>query len=449
MSTKSNTNSQIISEEIQQFLHCTFPTRLNYDGKVGIGYRHQDTSGVYPYYFVKESQLKDYFDEFEYNEDCDYYISANTFKSYKRSTDNLFALNNIVVDIDNHSDINEYDRNRLLESFVFRLKEFINENIIICPNVVVLTGRGIQLWYTLIPVSYKLLFLYRIVADELKHQIQSLLLDEFPNELEGLEVDFGASGNAAGYYRLPFSFNTKAKTLSRIEILKQPQYEIHEITGHSIPDKKQSTEIKESKKSSKQTENKEKKHKNVKNINTRRCLKIVDMVFDLQKNREIVHDNNGIHENRQRLCFTLATFAGQIYSKEYALEILSTLNKKFTNPLNQKKLEYLLSYTTENAKLEDGKNKAIWSNKTIIDYLELTSDEQAKYKIIVNDGSFVFDVTLGKPNASRDLYRKLCKKLRNDRVIQLHNEGINNTDINKMLHISRKTVYNILEKMIV
>lgn len=48
-----------------------------------------------------------------------YYIMANTVKRFtKRSGENLFSLNNIVMDFDIHSKISQYEREMLINEFV-------------------------------------------------------------------------------------------------------------------------------------------------------------------------------------------------------------------------------------------------------------------------------------------------------------------------------------------
>ena len=66
--------------------------------------------------------IKEKAENFEINPKQDYYIMANTVNQYsKRTSDNLFSLNNIVIDCDIHSDISSYERDEIIEDFIWRL----------------------------------------------------------------------------------------------------------------------------------------------------------------------------------------------------------------------------------------------------------------------------------------------------------------------------------------
>ena len=96
-----------------------------------------------------------------------YYIMANSVKRFtKRSGENLFSLNNIVMDFDIHSKISQYEREMLINEFVWRLKrDLFTTGELITPNVIHYTGRGVQLWFHIESTSAKLLFLYHKAID--------------------------------------------------------------------------------------------------------------------------------------------------------------------------------------------------------------------------------------------------------------------------------------------
>lgn len=64
----------------------------------------------------------------------------------------MFSYNAIVIDIDCHvNSITMQERERLIDNFIWRF----NNDCVQCkdldsPNYVVLTGRGVQLWWFLI-----------------------------------------------------------------------------------------------------------------------------------------------------------------------------------------------------------------------------------------------------------------------------------------------------------
>lgn len=158
---------------------------------------------------------------------ADYYITANTFKSNSsRRVNNLFALNNIVFDIDIHNPDKKYDDLDPIENLIWRMKrdlfEIESPFRIPYPNLIVRTGRGIQIWWHIESASAKLLFLYNSVVIRLK-DIFMAFIKEYPSEFSEATLDCSASGNAAGLYRAFGSWNTHTKKKVKLEIIhKQP-----------------------------------------------------------------------------------------------------------------------------------------------------------------------------------------------------------------------------------
>ena len=101
----------------------------------------------------------------------DYYIVANSFKSPKfRRAVNVHSLTNIVVDIDVHHARGGIKGCRdvimqRLDALLYLI--FVKKPIgLPCPNTVVHTGRGIQLWWTIKPLSAKKLkYIYKGIQE--------------------------------------------------------------------------------------------------------------------------------------------------------------------------------------------------------------------------------------------------------------------------------------------
>lgn len=187
--------------------------------------------------------------------DLDYYITANTFVGdCGRSQATLFSLTNIVIDLDIHSldklfetdnsenttdwlkNDNLYDKHRwrmqktdeLCHDLLWRLQRDIFGDFM--PNVVHLTGRGLQLWWHLEETSSKLLWLYNQVTNNIILLINIFLQDN-PELQCVLEADCRASKNAAGLFRLFGTYNTKTGRQSRYEILHCNSYDLNQLAG--------------------------------------------------------------------------------------------------------------------------------------------------------------------------------------------------------------------------
>ena len=136
-----------------------YPPSTQYKGWVQIATLNKDKQmislGYSDFQHIKEKA-----ENLKINPKQDYYIMANAVNQYtKRISDNLFSLNNIVIDCDIHSDISQYERDEIVEDFIWRLnRDLFNLNELPKCNIAHYTGRGIQLWWHLGSTSSKLIF---------------------------------------------------------------------------------------------------------------------------------------------------------------------------------------------------------------------------------------------------------------------------------------------------
>jgi hypothetical protein len=102
------------------------------------------------------------------------------------------------------------------------------------PNSIVRTGRGVQLWWAILPcyggADYGISLYHhnKIKSTFISHIAR--LIEEYGEELEGLDVDRGASSNPVGYFRLPGSYNTKAKCYTSLAVIHDKRYDQRELT---------------------------------------------------------------------------------------------------------------------------------------------------------------------------------------------------------------------------
>lgn len=205
-----------------------FPANSKYQGKVHLAVRTRDRKikGLGGYVF---SELPGRIEKLSISKQQDYYITANTIKQYApRRAEHLFSLNNIVLDFDIHERMNHYQRQGLIDEFVWRIKRdlfFLSDGIPI-PNVIHHTGRGVQIWWHIKETSSQLLFLYHIVIDRLVVVVQDFL-GEYPELERYIEIDVGASKNAVGLFRLFHTYNTHNGMLTETEILHTEEIDLN------------------------------------------------------------------------------------------------------------------------------------------------------------------------------------------------------------------------------
>lgn len=209
-----------------------FPANEKYQGMIHLAVlnKKKEMKSLGSYY---PKDLPERIENLKIMKSMNYYITANsTFPFTQRRSENIFSLNNIVLDFDIHERMNPYLREELIEEFVWRAKRdlfFIQgEFKVPIPNVIHKTGRGCQLWWHIHSTSEKLLFLYyRII--ECFGFIFYDFLSEYPELEEYIEIDISASKNKVGLFRLFDTFNTHTKTKTETEILHKNGFDINEL----------------------------------------------------------------------------------------------------------------------------------------------------------------------------------------------------------------------------
>ena len=340
----------------------------------------------------------------------DYYITANTMSAGTRDKESLFGLHNIVIDIDNHTGADPADIKRQYDTITayYRFKNMDASGDYI-PNTIVYTGRGVQLWFCIEQISYKRLDIYETITGELIDQVGRLLTDH-PDTLEGLTLDAGASRNAAGLFRAPWSYNRKAKTRAEFIILHDDYIEPMEA-AREIREKLKSTG----------------KVINYRTAATRaniHALKRQRSLINLVKLRQ--ERGETIQRNDILLC--ISYIWGKICLDDMEIiEHVKSVNRLFNNPMTNKEIQQ----TLKTALVKRYKAK----NETIIEFLGITEEEQ-------NEISFYPGGRREKERAKK----REEKETRDKQILNMYEAGETQEDIARKLNISRGTVCNVLER---
>ena len=120
------------------------------------------------------------FDE-AFPQDVDIYICANGMKSgYKRGFDNLINIQNLVIDIDSHDSALSMDD---LNEHILKFEEELLKKLIIKPNLINRTGRGMHLWFCIEPCHVALSKICLSVVDMLCSHIAEIMQELNETEL--------------------------------------------------------------------------------------------------------------------------------------------------------------------------------------------------------------------------------------------------------------------------
>lgn len=342
---------------------------------------------------------------------ADYYITQNGFTSpFKRDSDHVFTLHNIVVDIDCR--LPKYESKRqehAINSCRYFLGKLFEEHDFPTPNTIVETGRGLQIWWAIEPLPFSLKYMYTAVRKKMIERIQEILMAV--ETLHCLKVDMCASHNYAGYFRMPGSYNTKAKKYSTYEIINYDKIDIPEtFWGGGYAPEKTGKQFKKWKKC------KEKKF----NLLDHRER----MVYGLKELRGFENEK-GFRDLMCLVVYNAYLSLGK--EEEVAWEATWRLNMSFAKPLPEKELRNYMR-TSQRKKYK-------FSNAKIIDFLQINEEEQK----ILN----FFSVEKKKKEAEK---KKKKKEERNQMIVSLANAGkMTMKEIAKIVGCAANTVSNVLK----
>ena len=352
-----------------------------------------------------------------------YYVMANTVKRYTtRTSDNLFSLNNIVLDYDIHSNISRYEREQLIDEFVWRLnRDLFTTGELITPNVVHYTGRGVQFWFHIESTSAKLLFLYHKAIDYIAVIIREWL-KEYPTLQRHIEPDISSSKNAVGLFRMFNTYNTKAKTMTVADVIHDKAINLNDLVKQledSEPVKeylKRKEQIK--KRYNKQELNEDYEPEERKNGYSALHYKRIKIIEELARETE-----NPVG-HRDMMIFLAFNSARQIYPFETAKKICRKINCSFSEPLPD--IEYIF------------KQEKVYQikNSTFFEKLGVSQEE------LINMGKY----EMSRPNITRDLareQRKAERQMKKDMAEKLIKSGMTHKDVGERTGLSLSTIAKI------
>lgn len=405
---------------------------------------------------VPSDKIYDYLDTIKINPKIDYYITANPLKNQKRvkrTTENQFSFKNIVLDIDIHGNLDEWDK--LWE--LCELKNTIElAKDLPKPNIINWTGRGLQLWYCLYEINIDFKMQWYAVVSELLARIEKLIISN--PELYDCNIDKTASKNAIGVYRLFDTYNTKTNTKGEAEIIHSNRYDLKKLYDDLVPENK-----------------KNKKKEKLIEIESdylplfRKRKRFIEWIVDNRK-----RDLKG---SRDLILFQYVNACYGFLKKEQAQAEAKALNEIFLNPLPIAELEKIFRYTDEKGAFDrmtvEGFLEFLNCSQAEIEHYkrmrtvephytrdqerkaEKMKREQVENKVIKmrKNGTMIKDIAAAAGISERsvksilsdnNILNKDLKQARDERIIELKNKGLTVAEITKLAGVSRETYYRVL-----
>lgn len=350
--------------------------------------------------------------------DVDIYICANGMKSgYKRTLDNLINIQNLVIDIDSHSSTLSIED---LNNHILIFEEKLLDRLVLKPNLINRTGRGVQLWFCIEPCHVSLGKICLSVVDMLCNHITEILVELDETELS---VDRASSLKLNGLFRLPYSYNTKAKRWSECRLIHGDCPNVNELRKKLLSDGYKSdyfVEYSGKKKFNKKKVNSGKYHftHNINLNDYTPCLIHRKMFLE-----QVIQARGGKKGSRDLLMFALYSTVIWLFDKEDAQAYCEEWNGTFEEPLKESKLWEIFR--------DVDRKRYKFTVTRFLNLINATDEERSWYhKLSVKE--------------ERKKARHKAKEERNRKVKELRKQGLTIVAISKELHLSRPTIYKIL-----
>ena len=339
------------------------------------------------------------------------YISMSTFYKPVRRIETIKEIGSLFIDIDTYN--TQFTKTQILMNLEYN---YYNKSIP-TPNLIIDSGRGLTLVWSIEKVPYMALPLWKAVQEYLYSQLK-----EFGADRKALD--------ATRILRVPGSINSKSGT--RVSILEKHEYKytLREIQNEFLPDL---------------DENRNKKKgrpKKVVYIHRERSL-YQSRILDIAKLCEL--RNYDVKGHREIILFLYRYYLCYFYEDEQkALEDVLELNKEFIQPLGERELIRATSSAEKVFKNKDKQYK--YKNETLIELLEISEYEQTHMKIIIGkeeykrrDREYQKNKYLEKLKSEGKISEKEKISQRRQKIKALLAEGLLQKDICNSLNISKDT----------
>lgn len=342
------------------------------------------------------------------------YFTLNSFYGKNRSIVGLHSLQNLWVDIDDHSGENvSTARARGCVSTIVRRLERDNLPI----PFAVFSGRGVHLFWPIINCGKEYLDRWNNVQKELQEYITGILEDDY--SMANWEVDAKAA-DAARIIRMPGTFNYNAMKWSRFIKTNYTEPTALKVFEEFFCTEKQKNNIRDNKHIGDVRETGWSKR-----LAKARVMALMRFAEDRAMNIE-----------GSRNTFTAILASCLLCSgEEDAQQRLLAFCRRLTP--SQKDSEILTTFRSCE------KNQYSWSNKTIIDRLGMSRTEEKRFRENTQKISAIKDLRKKKSNKTRDEKRAVQKKKKEglySRMPFLMAQGLSYSEIAIKLNISLSTV---------
>ncbi|UDK98252.1 hypothetical protein EYB33_19130 [Lysinibacillus sphaericus] len=351
----------------------------------------------------------------------DVYFSLNTFKSYHRRSHDCVRLNALYTDLDCYKlgiDVNEAR---------YQIDEMIANEEILAPNIIIYSGRGLQLiWLMEFMVYKRYLKLWLRMQDEIYKRFRHLNSDSQAKSVTQI-------------FRLAGSISSRTGGIVRVEYLRDARYSIGEMKEFLLPELPSVKNDEKVVLLRSAEDDKKPKEKSVSHVLTEKSLNQARLA-DFEKLIEIQPI-----VNRKMLLFNYAICAKALGMEEKLIERnLERLNESFYKPLPSSRIKGAI-HSVNSVKYKK-------KNETLIAELSITIEEQRQLTTIISNQVKKEREQKRKEAQRREKgvrpkeeYLADRKQLANDRLhamsrLLLEQPNLKNTELAELLSVHPRTI---------
>ena len=370
----------------------------------------------------------------EFNGQENVYITPNTIYVPFRRVENIRQFRALFLDFDNIGEDKHY--------VSYNIFELAAQDVIPMPTMIVDSGRGLHVYWRIKNAPYGALYSWQEIEDMLYHRLKHLGADR-------------QATDATRLLRLPNTINSKSNSECNVLwIDDKTEYSMYDLKDKYI-------KVKKKPKTSTKTTNKVIANAffNSYSLHMDRATDLITLC-ELRKYKVEGHRNMLLH------CY--AYWIGiYVRSKEELADSVNNLNNKFKPPLKQTEVNAILrcvpkaidKFIAYEQGIRNGEDKRVskgmkdkagywYKNETLIERLGITVEEQRHLKTII--GTRVkYDRKNEKRNKARRNENGLTPKQQElqdlkVKILELKEQGLNNTQIAKQLNVDRKKVSRLV-----
>lgn len=332
----------------------------------------------------------------------DIYTSQNSFSTKRRSLMNIESLENLYIDVDCYKD--GFTTDHALSSVEY----LADQGDIPYPNMIVMSGRGLQVVWNIIPERADKIPIWQQVENWLCGELKHLGADQQSTDVARVLRLCGSTHSENGNMVHAFYYHSK-------------QFKLEELHEQYVP---VSTPVKV------RTNN---KPATVKHLFTLHSL----FWSRLQDIWHLVTIREGQCEGSREMILFLYRYHSCCFTSDPKQALADTLdlNKRFKPPLPVNEV-VSATKSAERAFLKDKRYK--YKTQKIVDLLDISIDEQKEMKNLI-----------GKNEKQR---RKNVKRVKHinkgkyESVLELYERGITNiSELERLTGVTRKTIRSYIK----